>query len=110
VTANLGRLDVSALGEYLTRHLPGFSGDLRAELVDGGRSNLTYAVRDGDRAWALRRPPLGTIAQSANDIHREYRVTSALAGSGVPVATPVLYCADDSVIGAPSASPPGWTA
>ncbi|MFC8845920.1 MULTISPECIES: phosphotransferase family protein [unclassified Micromonospora] len=101
MTVELGTLDLRALGAYLARHIPDLTGRLRADFVDGGRSNLTYAVHDGDRSWALRRPPLGTIAPSANDIHREFRVTTALVGSPVPVATPVLYCADPTVIGAP---------
>ncbi|GGM83373.1 phosphotransferase family protein [Dactylosporangium sucinum] len=95
-------LDLPRLGRYLADRIGGFEpAELTAELVDGGRSNLTYALRAGGHAWALRRPPLGTVAPSANDVHREHRITSALAGSGVPVPGPVLYCADDGVIGAP---------
>ncbi|WP_433686413.1 phosphotransferase family protein [Micromonospora carbonacea] len=101
MTADLRPLDLPALEAYLADRIPGLAGGLRVDFVDGGRSNLTYAVHAGDRSWALRRPPFGTIAPSANDIHREFRVTAALAGSTVPVAAPVLYCADPAVIGAP---------
>ena len=36
-------------------------GDLTAELIAGGRSNLTYVVTDGTRDWVVRRPPLGHV-------------------------------------------------
>ena len=35
------------------------AGALRAELLHGGRSNLTYRLTDGTARWVLRRPPLG---------------------------------------------------
>jgi aminoglycoside phosphotransferase (APT) family kinase protein len=99
---SLPGLNLAALTGYLRDHVDGFSGAVSAELVEGGRSNLTYRIDDGDRSWALRRPPLGTVAQSANDVVREFRVVSALSVSGVPpVPTPVLACSDLGVLGAP---------
>jgi aminoglycoside phosphotransferase (APT) family kinase protein len=70
-------------------------------LISGGRSNLTYLVFDDKSTWVLRRPPSHGVTPSAHDMAREYRVVSALAGTGVPVARPVAVCADDSVLGAP---------
>src|SRR4051812_29297363 len=93
-------LDLLALNRYLRENLPGVVADVKAELVEGGRSNLTYRISDGERAWALRRPPFGTIAQSANDVSREFRITTALGDGPVPVPAPVLYCDDRDVIGA----------
>jgi aminoglycoside phosphotransferase (APT) family kinase protein len=58
---------------------------LKAELLSGGRSNLTYTVTDGARTWVLRRPPLGHVLATAHDMHREARVMSALYASPVPV-------------------------
>ena len=72
------------------------AGPLEAELVAGGRSNLTYAVTDGASRWAVRRPPLAGLTASAHDVAREYRVTSALHGTAVPVARPVTLCEDES--------------
>lgn len=81
-------------------HRPG-RGPLRAELIAGGRSNLTYRVTDGTSTWALRRPPLGHVLPTAHDMGREYRVISALAGTPVPVPVPYGRCDDVDVIGAP---------
>ena len=68
------------------------------ELIAGGRSNLTYRVRDtaaGD--WVLRRPPLGKVLATAHDMGREHRIISALAPTDVPVAPVVGLCTDVSV-------------
>ena len=57
----------------------------RAELISGGRSNLTYLVGDGTHEWVLRRPPLGHVLPTAHDMAREYTVIRALADTAVPV-------------------------
>ncbi|MFJ9855530.1 phosphotransferase family protein [Streptomyces sp. NPDC101150] len=82
-------LDLGALTRFFAESVPGFRGELQAELVQGGRSNLTYRLTDGQGSWVLRRPPLGGLTPSAHDMAREYRVISALADSGVPVARAV---------------------
>ncbi|MBN9737045.1 MULTISPECIES: phosphotransferase family protein [unclassified Pseudonocardia] len=95
-------LDLHALDGFLKEHVDGYRGGVTAELVSGGRSNLTYRVTDGESVWVLRRPPLGNLTPSAHDMGREYRFVAALAGSGVPVA-PAVALADESVIGVPFA-------
>lgn len=74
-------------------------------LISGGRSNLTYRLdfgdQAGDQALVLRRPPLGHVLPTAHDMSREYRVLSALAGTAIPVPTPVAFCEDTEVTGAP---------
>lgn len=95
-------LDLGRLQAYLTRMMdepP--TGELTGHLMNGGRSNLTYAVTDGSREWVVRRPPRGFVQRSAHDVGREYRVMSALASGPVPVPSVVLICSDPSVIGAP---------
>ncbi len=77
------------------------SGELSAEIISGGRSNLTYRVRGGDGEVVLRRPPLGLVLPSAHDMAREYHVTAALSAAGFPVARPLYLCADEDLIGAP---------
>src|SRR3954470_293586 len=67
----------------------------------GGRSNLTYAVTDGEQRWVLRRPPLGHVLPTAHDMVREHRVLEAWSKAGSPAPRPVLLCTDTSVIGAP---------
>jgi len=94
-------LDLDALGRWLPDHVDGAGAELSASLIAGGRSNLTYAVGDGAHQWVVRRPPLGHVVETAHDMGREYRVISALQGSGVPVPATRAFCADVDVIGAP---------
>lgn len=93
-------LDVDALRSWL-RSQELATGDVSAELFEGGRSNLTYAVDVDDHAWVLRRPPLGHVLATAHDMAREYRVISALASTPVPVPRAVALCTDPHVLGAP---------
>ncbi len=93
-------LDLPALDEFFARNVPGFAGSLSAEMLQGGRSNLTYLLTDGRTRWVLRRPPLGGLTPSAHDMGREYRVVAALRDSGVPVARAVAL-ADADVLGVP---------
>lgn len=79
------------------------SGPLSATLIAGGRSNLTYRLEDGMSRWVLRTPPRVGRTPSAHDMGREYRVTTALAGTDVPVPPAVLFCEDESVLGGPFA-------
>jgi aminoglycoside phosphotransferase (APT) family kinase protein len=72
------------------------------ELIQGGRSNLTFAVSDGEgRRVVLRRPPLHGVLESAHDMGREFRIISALADTGVPVPACLGHEPDPSVTGAP---------
>ena len=98
-------LPLAALGGYLSDR--GFEAPaLSAELIAGGKSNLTYTVTTrtatgGGRTRVLRRPPLGHVLATAHDMGREYRVLSALAPTAVPVPEVYLLCGDPEVIGAP---------
>ncbi|MCZ7420121.1 phosphotransferase family protein [Verrucosispora sp. WMMA2121] len=95
-------LDLDRLGGYLSAHRPDLAaGPLRAELIAGGRSNLTYLVHAGDRDVVLRRPPLGHVLATAHDMAREFRVISALAPTDVPVPGALLLCTEPDVLGAP---------
>ncbi|MEJ8647115.1 phosphotransferase family protein [Streptomyces sp. MS1.AVA.3] len=95
-------LDLARLREHLDRERPGLAGGpLRAQLIEGGRSNLTYRVSDGAASWVVRRPPLGHVLATAHDMRREHRVISALHTTPVPVPETLLLCEDESVIGAP---------
>lgn len=79
------------------------AGPLSARLIAGGRSNLTVRLDDGERSWVLRTPPRTGRTPSAHDVAREFRVTSALGGTEVPVARAVVLCEDDAVLGGPFA-------
>ncbi len=95
-------VDLDALTPWFASHVEGAGdGPLRAELIAGGRSNLTYAMSDDSHTWVLRRPPLGHVVATAHDMTREHRVMSALAGTEVPVPRIFAHCDDPSLIGAP---------
>ena len=101
VTISLEGLDLDALDHHLQSAGIARTGELRAELISGGRSNLTYLVFDDASKWVLRRPPLHGLTPSAHDMAREYKVVAALQDTPVPVARAVTMRNDDSVLGAP---------
>jgi aminoglycoside phosphotransferase (APT) family kinase protein len=86
--------------DRLRAHL-GSERELAGRMFAGGRSNLTYAITDGEHRWVLRRPPLGHVLPTAHDMVREHRVLEALSKAGFPAPRPVLLCTDPEVIGAP---------
>ncbi len=95
-------LDLVRAGWLLVEAAEGrLTGELSAEVISGGRSNLTYLVRGETGSVVVRRPPLGLVLPSAHDMSREYRVTAALSTIGFPVAKPLALCTDEDVIGAP---------
>ena len=104
-----GRLGGGAQGIDVRRTTAWFAGNvpqapppLDFQVIAGGRSNLTYLVRDaGGGAWVLRRPPLSGVLPSAHDMGREHRIISALLGTPVPVPEAIGLCEDPAVIGAP---------
>ncbi|MQM26693.1 phosphotransferase family protein [Glycomyces albidus] len=83
-------LDAAGLARWLAREHPDLAGEgpLRAALIDGGRSNLTYRIDGAKAPLVLRRPPLGHALPTAHDMRREHRVISALKGT-VPVPATV---------------------
>ena len=93
------RFDVARLEAYLREHVKGFAGPLMVSQFKGGQSNPTYFLETPQRRYVLRRKPPGKLLQSAHAVDREYRVIAALHPQGFPVAEPVLYCADESVVG-----------
>ena len=94
-------LDAARLEQYLLRHLPDALSGIEIAQFPGGHSNLTYLVRLGGNEFVLRRPPFGSKVKSAHDMGREYRVLSKLHAVYPPAPEVMLYCEDDSVLGAP---------
>jgi aminoglycoside phosphotransferase (APT) family kinase protein len=94
-------IDVPGLGRYLSHRVEGFSGSLAVGRFKGGQSNPTYLMTTPRQRYVLRRKPSGKLLPSAHAIEREFRVTAALSRLGFPVARPLHFCADASVIGAP---------
>jgi aminoglycoside phosphotransferase (APT) family kinase protein len=101
VTTSLEGLDLEALDRHLRSVGIARTGELKAEFISGGRSNMTFLVFDDASKWVLRRPPLHGLTPSAHDMAREYRVVAALQDTPVPVARAVTLLNDDSVLGAP---------
>ena len=94
--------DTAALERHLATTLDGFRAPLAVERLAGGQSNPTYRLVGGDGArYVLRKKPAGPLLPSAHAVEREYRVTAALQGSGVPVPPALHLCEDASVIGTP---------
>jgi aminoglycoside phosphotransferase (APT) family kinase protein len=93
------QLDTKILGDYLTEHIPGFTGPLTAEKFAGGQSNPTFKLNAGGQDYVLRRKPPGELLKSAHAVDREFRVISALQDTAVPVPRTYVLCEDDAVIG-----------
>jgi len=74
--------------------------DLRAELISGGKSNLTYTLTSAAGELVLRRPPTGALLPSAHDMGREARIQAALADSAVPTAR-ILLTDGGGLLGVP---------
>jgi aminoglycoside phosphotransferase (APT) family kinase protein len=95
-------LDFDALAAYLRREVAEIDASTPIEIrqFPSGHSNLTYLVRAGQREYVLRRPPFGSKVKSAHDMGREYRVLSRLSAVYPPAPEPLLFCEDESVLGA----------
>ena len=93
-------LAADRIESYLREHLSGLEGPVRVRQYPGGASNLTYLLSFANRELVLRRPPFGTKAATAHDMGREYKVLSALSPHWPYAPRPLVYCADESVIGA----------
>lgn len=84
---------------YLKENNIKFTKEAEVIKFSGGQSNPTYLIKDSQAAYVLRRKPNGDILKSAHAIDREYKVLKALYGTAVPVAKPILYCTDKTIIG-----------
>ena len=93
------RFDVAALERYMREHVAGFAGPLTVRQFVGGQSNPTYYLGADGQEYVLRRKPPGKLLPSAHAVDREYRVITALAGTGVPVPRSYALCDDPGVIG-----------
>jgi aminoglycoside phosphotransferase (APT) family kinase protein len=94
-------IEQDAVEQWVRANVPDLHPPFEWTRLVGGHSNLTYRVVDTHGTVAVvRRPPLGELLPKAHDMNREFRIISALWGTGVPVARPYGYCADPSVTGA----------
>ena len=88
------------LEQFLDDHGLG-SGELQAEPVGDGHSNVTYLIRRDGGEWVLRRPPRPPLPPSAHDVLREARLLRALEATAVRVPKVLATCEDESLLGVP---------
>lgn len=100
------RLDLVRLGDFLEKHwgVLGLSPQpFAVRQFGGGMANLTYEVvfPQAERAFVLRRPPLGPVAASAHDMGREFKVLSQLYRAFPLAPRAFVFEHDPAVLGAP---------
>ena len=93
-------LVLEPLRRFLDEHHLG-EGEVAAESIGEGHSNVTYLITRGDCRVVLRRPPRPPIPPSAHDVLREARLLRALEGTAARVPRVLAVCADADQIGAP---------
>lgn len=87
----LGPALAEATGEEAWRQLS-------ADLISGGKSNLTFTLHNPlGQELILRRPPTGELLPSAHDMGREARVQRGLADTAIPVPRIVLHDEGDLI-------------
>ena len=77
------------------------SGEIRAERVGDGHSNITYLVEREGARFVLRRPPRPPLPPSAHDVLREATLLSALQGTDARTPEVLVACDDESILGVP---------
>jgi aminoglycoside phosphotransferase (APT) family kinase protein len=94
------RFDEKKLEDYLTAHVAGFAPGMKVRQFQGGMSNPTFLLTDGNGTrYVMRKKPPGKLLPSAHAVDREYKVIAALANTDVPVGKAYALCEDDDVIG-----------
>jgi aminoglycoside phosphotransferase (APT) family kinase protein len=95
-------LDLARLAPYLRQHLGEMAGasEIVVRQFPSGHSNLTYLVQAGGSEYVIRRPPFGSKVKSAHDMGREYRILSKLHAVYPLAPEPLVFCEDESVMGA----------
>ena len=75
------------------------SGEIEAERIGDGHSNVTYLITRGGERFVLRRPPRPPLPPSAHDVLREANLLNALEATDVRTPRVLAACEDESVIG-----------
>ncbi len=102
MTEDVVGIDVPNVSAWLVDNIEGAIAPFEFEIIAGGRSNLTFTVRDAaGSTFVLRRPPTGAVLATAHDMAREHRIISAVGLTDVPVPPALGLCTDESVNGAP---------
>jgi hypothetical protein len=95
-------VDCGRVSAWFAQNIPGVALPLQSRRVAGGRSNLTFEVRDASGVgYVLRRRPVSHALPTVHDIQREFRIVAALGPAGVPVPAALGLYLDQTVNGAP---------
>jgi aminoglycoside phosphotransferase (APT) family kinase protein len=89
------------LNAYLKSEVPELGSILEVKQFPSGYSNLTFCLKSENKEYILRRPPIGANIKSAHDMGREFNVLTLLRPHYTRVPSPIIYCNNDEVIGAP---------
>ncbi len=93
--------NIAAVEAWIAANVADLAPPFAWTQLEGGHSNLTYALVDQDgRRAVVRRPPEGELLPKAHDMGREFKVISALGPTPVPVPTAYAYCEDPDITGA----------
>jgi aminoglycoside phosphotransferase (APT) family kinase protein len=94
-------LVLEPLQRFLDEHRLG-AGEIRAQPIGEGHSNVTYLIeRDSGPQLVLRRPPRPPLPPSAHDVLREARLLRALEPTPARVPRVLAVCDREAVIGCP---------
>ncbi len=93
--------DWNKLEDYLNTQGYSFKSTPQPRQFVGGFGNLNYLIEVNGCPAVLRRPPLGPIPPGANDMAREFKVTSKLWKKFPLAPQAKLLCEDSSILGAP---------
>jgi aminoglycoside phosphotransferase (APT) family kinase protein len=93
-------IQLEPLAAYLDRQGLGV-GEIEAERIGEGHSNVTFLIERGGERYVLRRPPRPPLPPSAHDVLREARLLRAVEDTAVRVPKVLAVCDDESVLGVP---------
>jgi aminoglycoside phosphotransferase (APT) family kinase protein len=93
-------LVLEPLEAFLDQHGLG-EGEIEAQPIGEGHSNVTYLIERGGLRLVLRRPPRPPLPPSAHDVVREARLLRALRDTPARVPDVLAVCDDPAVIGSP---------
>ena len=94
-------LVLEPLRAFLDEHDLG-SGEIKAQPIGDGHSNVTYLIeRESGPQLVLRRPPRPPLPPSAHDVLREARLLQALEPTAARVPKVLAVCEDETLIGCP---------
>ncbi|MDP1841987.1 MAG: phosphotransferase family protein [Sediminibacterium sp.] len=94
-------ISINRLNQFLSDRSIAIEPIEKITRFPGGYSNLTYCLQTSSKQYVLRMPPPGAHIKSAHDMGREFKVLQLLKPHFNLVPTPIVYEADESIMGLP---------